>query len=100
MAVRSDYIKKLMETKNSLEKEYQEVVAESMQNIIGDNAKEEVRKLLKEAEDEDSFEEEEVDTDTDAFGDDEVEDDEVDTDGADDIVDDLESCKSADGEYD
>ena len=100
MAVRSDYIKKLMETKNSLEKEYQEVVAESMQNIIGDNAKEEVRKLLKETEDEDSFEEEEVDTDTDAFGDDEVEDDEVDTDGADDIMDDLESCKSADGEYD
>lgn len=49
-----------METKNSFEKQYQEVIAESMQNIIGNNAKEEVRKLLKEAEDEDTYEEEEV----------------------------------------
>lgn len=60
MAVRSNYIKSLMETKNSFEKQYQEVIAESMQNIIGNNAKEEVRKLLKEAEDEDSYEEEDV----------------------------------------
>lgn len=64
MAVRSNYIKNLMESKDSLEKQYQEVIAESMKNIIGENAKDEVRKLLKEAEDEDSFEEEEVDTDT------------------------------------
>ena len=64
MAVRSNYIKNLMETKDSLEKQYQEVVAESMKNIIGENAKDEVRKLLKEAEDEDSFSEEDVDDDT------------------------------------
>lgn len=64
MAVRSNYIKNLMETKNSLDKQYQEVIAESMKSIIGDNAKEEVRKLLKEAEDEDSFSTEEVDDDT------------------------------------
>lgn len=64
MAVRSDYIKSLMDTKNSLDKQYQEVIAESMKNIIGENAKEEVRRLLKEAEDEDSFSEEEVDDDT------------------------------------
>ena len=64
MAVRSNYIKSLMESKNSLEKQYQEVVAESMKNIIGENAKDEVRKLLKEAEDEDSFSEEDVDDDT------------------------------------
>lgn len=54
-----------MDTKNSLDKQYQEVIAESMKNIIGENAKEEVRRLLKEAEDEDSFSEEEVDDDTD-----------------------------------
>lgn len=65
MAVRSKYIKSLMDTKNSLDKQYQEVIAESMKNIIGENAKEEVRRLLKEAEDEDSFSEEEVDDDTD-----------------------------------
>ena len=53
-----------MDTKNSLDKQYQEVIAESMKNIIGENAKEEVRRLLKEAEDEDSFSEEEVDDDT------------------------------------
>ena len=64
MAVRSKYIKSLMDTKNSLDKQYQEVIAESMKNIIGENAKEEVRRLLKEAEDEDSFSEEEVDDDT------------------------------------
>ena len=64
MAVRSKYIKSLMNTKNSLDKQYQEVIAESMKNIIGENAKEEVRRLLKEAEDEDSFSEEEVDDDT------------------------------------
>ena len=108
MAVRSNYIKQLMENKNSLEKQYQEVVAESMKNIIGENAKDEVRKLLKEAEDEDSFEEEEVVDDTAADTDkeetagtevaDEVEDgvDAVE----DDVWDDLENCKSADGEYD
>ena len=53
-----------MDTKNSLDKQYQEAIAESMKNIIGENAKEEVRRLLKEAEDEDSFSEEEVDDDT------------------------------------
>lgn len=107
MAVRSNYIKDLMDSKNSLEKQYQEVIAESMKNIIGDNAKEEVRKLLKESEDEDSFEEEEVDDDTATIDNDEVEDDvdsiddAEDSDNADDeLWDDLEKCKSADGEYD
>lgn len=119
MAVRSNYIKNLMESKNSLEKQYQEVIAESMKNIIGENAKEEVRKLLKEAEDEDSFTEEDVDDDTATTDkeevidtDSEVEDD-TDTDTEDvedvegsdeeadgDIWDDLEQCKDADGEYD
>ena len=129
MAVRSKYIKNLMESKDSLDKQYQEVIAESMKNIIGENAKDEVRKLLKEAEDEDSFSEEEVIDDTavaddkvdDADGADEVateeenteEDDDVDSieddldteDGEeeavdDDIWNDLEKCKGADGEYD
>jgi len=98
MAVRSNYIKKLMENKDSLEKQYQEVVAESMKNIIGENTKDEVRKLLKEAEDEDSYEEEEVEEPTDNV------DDEVDTESGDEaddeLWDDLEKCKSADGEYD
>lgn len=126
MAVRSDYIKKLMDTKNSLDKQYEEVLKESMKNIIGDNAKDEVRKLLKEAEDEDSYSEEEVidntaDTDKDEVIDDETvtddaednavedvttdvidsEDGDEDEDAVDDEVwDDLENCKSADGEYD
>jgi len=129
MAVRSKYIKNLMETKDSLDKQYQKVIAESMKNIIGENAKDEVRKLLKEAEDEDSFSEEEVIDDTavaddkvdDTDGADEVateeenteEDDDVDSieddldteDGEeeaveDDIWNDLEKCKGADGEYD
>lgn len=102
MAVRSNYIKKLMEDKNSLDKQYQEVVAESMKNIIGENAKDEVRKLLKEAEDEDSFEEEEVvDEPTDTVDSEEVIDDVEDSEKADDEMwDDLEKCKSADGEYD
>ena len=127
MAVRSDYIKSLMDTKNSLDKQYQEVIAESMKNIIGENAKEEVRRLLKEAEDEDSFSEEEVDDDTATTDkeeivdtDSEVEDgsednadDAVDTDteevedmesgeeeADDDLWNDLEQCKDADGEYD
>lgn len=129
MAVRSKYIKNLMESKDSLDKQYQEVIAESMKNIIGENAKDEVRKLLKEAEDEDSFSEEEVIDDT-AVADDKVddtdaadevateeenteEDDDVDSieddldteDGEeeavdDDIWNDLEKCKGADGEYD
>lgn len=131
MAVRSKYIKNLMESKDSLEKQYQEVIAESMKSIIGENAKDEVRKLLKEAEDEDTFEEEEVIDDTatddkaeDVDATDEVpaeeteelpaeeteEEDDVDSiedaeDGEeeaveDDIWNDLESCKGADGEYD
>lgn len=122
MAVRSNYIKNLMESKDSLEKQYQEVIAESMKNIIGENAKDEVRKLLKEAEDEDSFEEEEVDTDAAATDKDEVIDtedvvsDEEDLDDdvdsiedkesgeeeavEDDVWNDLEKCKGADGEYD
>ena len=53
-----------METKKTLEEQMQEVVSESMKGIIGDNAKDEVRKLLKESEDEDSFSEEEVTDDT------------------------------------
>ena len=106
MAVRSNYIKQLMEKKNSLDEQYQEVIAESMKNIIGENAKDEVRQLLKEAEDEDTFEEEEVGDDTattdeedtlDAEkADDATEDDEID----DELWNDLEDCKSADGEYD
>ena len=131
MAVRSNYIKNLMESKDSLEKQYQEVIAESMKNIIGENAKDEVRKLLKEAEDEDSFSEEEVEDDTATTDNDEVidtdsevsndtdgettdvEDETEDTDSVDDgedgdiedtadddLWDDLEKCKGADGEYD
>ena len=124
MAVRSNYIKNLMESKDSLEKQYQEVVAESMKSIIGENAKNEVRKLLKEAEDEDSFEEEEVENDTATTDKDDVIDtedvdtdeedldddvdsieDEEDVEDGDDTVDDdlwndLENCKGADGEYD
>lgn len=137
MAVRSNYIKNLMETKNSLDKQYQEVIAESMKNIIGDNAKDEVRKLLKEADEEDSYSEEEVNDDTadtdkaqetdtntedvvDKKGEEadttdgelpatdtadggETEDGEGTDDvpkNGDDLWQDLENCKSADGEYD
>ena len=128
MAVRSSYIKSLMETKKTLEEQMQEVVSESMKGIIGDNAKDEVRKLLKESEDEDSFSEEEVTDDTATTDEDETtEVDDVTTDttsddgeevttdtvdvettedgGTDDAVEDdvwneLEKCKSADGEFD
>ena len=123
MAVRSNYIKSLMETKKTLEEQMQEVVSESMKGIIGDNAKDEVRKLLKESEDEDSFSEEEVTDDTATTDKDktaevddvtttddgeEVTTDTVDTeeDGEpdyaveDDVWDELEKCKSADGEFD
>lgn len=128
MAVRSNYIKSLMETKKTLEEQMQEVVSESMKGIIGDNAKDEVRKLLKESEDEDSFSEEEItddtattdkdeptevdDVTTDATSDDgeEITTDTVDvetmedgkTDDAveDDVWNELEKCKSADGEFD
>ena len=123
MAVRSNYIKNLMETKKTLEEQMQEVVSESMKGIIGDNAKDEVRKLLKESEDEDSFSEEEVTDDTATTDKDETtEDDDVTTtddgeevttdtvdteeDGEpdyaveDDVWNELEKCKSADGEFD
>lgn len=128
MAVRSNYIKSLMETKKTLEEQMQEVVSESMKGIIGDNAKNEVRQLLKESEDEDSFSEEEVEddtattdkdettevedvtTDTTSEDGEEVATDTVDVDtvedgGTDDAVEDdvwneLEKCKSADGEFD
>ena len=128
MAVRSNYIKSLMETKKTLEEQMQEVVSESMKGIIGDNAKDEVRKLLKESEDEDSFSEEEVTDDTATTDKDETTDvDDVTTDttsddgeevttdtvdvettedgGTEDAVEDdvwneLEKCKSADGEFD
>ena len=123
MAVRSNYIKSLMETKKTLEEQMQEVVSESMKGIIGDNAKDEVRKLLKESEDEDSFSEEEVTDDTATTDKDktaevddvtttddgeEVTTDTVDTeeDGEpdyaveDDVWNELEKCKSADGEFD
>ena len=128
MAVRSSYIKNLMDTKNSLDKKFQDVIKESMKSIIGENAKDEVRRLLKEAEDEDSFSEEDVEDDdtaldakgkvedadsdaSDVTDDEDDEDEDVDSiedeegsdeeeDGADDIWDDLEGCKSADGEYD
>lgn len=127
MAVRSEYIKNLMDKKNSFEKQYEEVLKESMKNILGDSAKEEVRKLLKEAEDEDSYSEEEVDitktpdegetseenpsseednTDNadnlsdslDANGTEDGTSEENDTE--DDLWDELENCKGADGEYD
>jgi hypothetical protein len=105
----------------------QEVVSESMKGIIGDNAKDEVRKLLKESEDEDSFSEEEVTDDTATTDKDEttevdVTTDTTDEDGEDVITDtvdvettedgdtedtveddvwnELEKCKSADGEFD
>lgn len=123
MAVRSNYIKSLMDTKKTLEEQMQEVVSESMKGIIGDNAKDEVRKLLKESEDEDSFSEEEVTDDTATTDKDETtEDDDVTTtddgeevttdtvdteeDGEpddaveDDVWNELEKCKSADGEFD
>ena len=112
-----------METKKTLEEQMQEVVSESMKGIIGDNAKDEVRKLLKESEDEDSFSEEEVTDDTATTDKDktaevddvtttddgeEVTTDTVDTeeDGEpdyaveDDVWNELEKCKSADGEFD
>lgn len=117
-----------MKTKKTLEEQMQEVVSESMKGIIGDNAKDEVRKLLKESEDEDSFSEEEItddtattdkdeptevdDVTTDATSDDgeEITTDTVDvetmedgkTDDAveDDVWNELEKCKSADGEFD
>ena len=128
MAVRSNYIKSLMETKKTLEEQMQEVVSESMKGIIGDNAKDEVRKLLKESEDEDSFSEEEVTDDTATTDKDETtkvddvttdttsddgeeattdtvdvettEDGETEDTVDDDVWNELEKCKSADGEFD
>ncbi len=108
MAVRSKYIKNLMESKDSLDKQYQEVIAESMKNIIGENAKDEVRKLLKEAEDEDSFEEEEVVDDTagaddkgeDASTETDVDADVEDTDGDDDTDSTEEDVDAEGGEED
>ena len=117
-----------METKKTLEEQMQEVVSESMKGIIGDNAKDEVRKLLKESEDEDSFSEEEVTDDTATTDKDktaevddvtttddgeevttdtvDTEEDETTEDGEtedavdDDVWNELEKCKSADGEFD
>ena len=125
MSVRSNYIKKLMETKNSFDKQYQEVLAESIKSIIGDNTREEVRNLLKEAKDEeeDSFEEETVD-DTETLNnvkDLETEEPEEDNEEMlpgyisvedvddvenltknqhDNVWDEIEDCKGEDGEYD
>lgn len=64
MAVRTNYIKSLMESKKSLDKQYEDVIKESIKNIIGDKAKEEVRNLLKEAEEEDTYETEDVNVET------------------------------------
>lgn len=117
-----------MKTKKTLEEQMQEVVSESMKGIIGDNAKDEVRKLLKESEDEDSFSEEEItddtattdkdeptevdDVTTDATSDDgeeittdtvdveTMEDGKTDDTVEDDVWNELEKCKSADGEFD
>lgn len=128
MAVRSNYIKNLIETRKTLDQQYQEVITESMKNIIGDNAKDEVRRLLKEAEDEDTYSEEEVNTDETDIDKDGVTDDASDGDSStddditagedgdqtldidgdtedgsetdDDVWDDLENCKMEDGEYD
>ena len=61
MAVRSNYIKKLMESKNSLDKEYENIIKESMKNIIGENAKQEIRTLLKEADNENEKEQDTFD---------------------------------------
>nr|DAK49873.1 MAG TPA: hypothetical protein [Caudoviricetes sp.] len=121
MSVRSNYIKKLMETKNSFDKQYQEVLAESIKSIIGDNTRDEVRNLLKEDKDEeeDSFEEETVDDtetlnnteDLDTEEEEELPPGYVSVDDVDDVDnltstinnnvwDEIEDCKGEDGEYD
>jgi hypothetical protein len=104
MAVRSNYIKKMMEAKNSLDKQYEEVVKESMKSIIGENAKKEIRELLKESEeDEDSFEVEDVVDDVPSTETGEGESGEAAENVAaeeGDIWDDLEKCKGENGEYD
>ena len=99
MAVRSEYIKKLMNSANSLDKQFEGVIKESMKNIIGENTKKEIRQLLKEADDEDSYEEEDV---VDDIADANVEGDKEESseDKNADLWDDLEKCKTADGEYD
>lgn len=101
MGVRSKYIERLMDKKNSLDEQYKQVVQESMKSIIGDNAKQEIRNLLKESDDEETFEKEDVADDevlnTEKVGNEEsIEGD--DTENG--LWDDLENCKSADGEYD
>lgn len=114
-STRSEYIKKLMEDKESLKQAMEETTKETVRNILGEAAKEQIKQMLNEAED--TFEVEEVGTESD---DEEKKDDDVTKEmeeivdeptpdvgaeeGSDDAEafnwDDLDSYVDEDGEYD
>lgn len=115
--IRSEYIKDLLAEKDSLKKKLEESTKDNLREILSETVQETMRNMISEA-DKDSYEEEEVDTDsTDDVLDDKIKTDEVDEpadadtedesdeevsdiEGDDEMWDDLEQYKDADGDYD
>jgi hypothetical protein len=58
--IRSEYIKNLVSEKDALKKKLEEMTEESMKDIVGEKVNESLRKLIAEADDDDSYTEEEV----------------------------------------
>ena len=123
--IRSEYIKKLMEDKESISTQLEETTKDTLKEILGESVNKELRNILNES-DEDDFEEEEVkteepiedetteentETEEEATEDDveteeeveNLEDDEVESSedtGNEDVWSSLEYLKGEDGEYD
>lgn len=100
--VRSEYIKKLMAESNNLEEKLKDVAASTINTILEEKTNENLRKILSEDTDEDSFSEEEVDDNTEFDGSDASEEEGAVDSGTDENGewDDLEQYKDEDGEYD
>lgn len=106
--IRSEYIKKLMEDKESISTQLEETTKDTLKEILGESVNKELRSILNES-DEDDFEEEEVAAEE-AVADETPEDAELNDVDADvesgletdneDVWSDLESVKGEDGEYD
>ena len=101
--IRSEYIRNLMTDKENLEKELNETTKETLKSIIDEGVSDKFKKLLSEAEDEDSFEEEDVDTEvvddeTEADQESEVETDDVENSEDEENVEDAETVETDDVE--
>lgn len=95
--IRSEYIKNLVSEKDALKKKLEEMTEESMKDIVGEKVNESLRKLIAEADDDDSYTEEEVDepsSDSDSTDTDNTDKD----DDANDSVADIEAPADADSE--